>query len=283
MTATPLVSIICAAWNAERTIGEAIASVLAQQHMNWELLIGDDGSTDGTVEVVRGVNDPRIRLVQLPHMGVGAARNALLERMQGEYFCFLDADDVLPPPSIAARVALLIAGEGAAFADGAVEMRSGDLSQVIDRWRPAATGDPLPHLLVLDGKCFLGNTWLVRRDALRGARFEPGLTHGEDLLFCLELLDGRRYVHTPETVLWYRRGAGGAMSDLRGLENGYATLYQRLCTAHLLTPSARCRFKRRIARIMILSHLKNGRAPFAAARVLVRYAFLRSSKPNTPR
>jgi glycosyltransferase involved in cell wall biosynthesis len=281
MNGAPLVSVICAAWNAERTIADTVRSVLAQEHTHWELLIGDDGSTDGTAAIARSFQDPRIHCIELPHRGVAATRNALLERMRGDHFCFVDADDVLPPGSITARLKILQQDASAAFADGVVELRDASMTRVTGRWTPTATGDPLPHLLALDGRVFLGNTWLVRRRAGQAYRFESGLTHGEDLLFCISIADGSRYVFTDEVVLWYRRGDGGAMRDLRGLENGYAQVYLHLCRTRLRTLPQRTRFKLRIMRIMAASYMKDGRSPLAALRAVVRYAFLSASSSNT--
>lgn len=278
----PLVSIICAARNAEATIAEAVASAVAQHHPAWELLVGDDGSTDGTVEAAERTGDARVKTFRFAHRGVAATRNELLDRMRGAFFCFLDADDVLPPNAIADRLALLLADPQAAFADGAVELRDAGMRHVISRWSPSATGDPTPHLLALNGKCFLGNTWLVRREPLTHYAFEPGLTHGEDLLFFLTIAQGGRYVYTASTVLWYRRGTTSAMTDLDGLENGYARLYQRLCSSHLRTAWQRMRFKARITRIMVASHGKDGRSPWRALRVAFRYLFLAASSSNTP-
>lgn len=90
-----LVSVIMPAWNREATIAGSIGSVLAQTYVNWELLVTDDGSVDGTADVVRTFvdSDPRVRLVTRPHEGVSAARNAALKEARGSYVAFLDADN----------------------------------------------------------------------------------------------------------------------------------------------------------------------------------------------
>ncbi|MCC6547400.1 glycosyltransferase family 2 protein [Candidatus Sumerlaeota bacterium] len=100
----PLVSIITPAYNAASIIGEAITSVQAQTHRNWEMIIVDDGSTDGTAEIVCSAArmDPRIRLVRLRQNSrlAAAARNAAMRRARGEYFAFLDADDLWLPTKL---------------------------------------------------------------------------------------------------------------------------------------------------------------------------------------
>lgn len=93
-----LVSIIMPAFNAEKFIMHSIESVLKQSHTNFELIVVDDHSSDRTVEVVRSVNDPRIKLVELKkNVGTGDARNCGLRATQGQYISFIDADDVWLP------------------------------------------------------------------------------------------------------------------------------------------------------------------------------------------
>lgn len=91
----PLVSVVMPTWNREDSVIAAIDSVVAQHYSNWELLVADDGSSDGTVELVRArsIIDPRIKLIERAHEGVSAARNAALDAAEGEFVAFLDADN----------------------------------------------------------------------------------------------------------------------------------------------------------------------------------------------
>ena len=96
----PAVSVLIPVWNAERSIGRALASVLEEQPASIEVIVVDDGSTDGTVEVVRGVarRDPRVVLLPLgSNEGVSAARNRGLDLVRGEWLTLLDADDRFLP------------------------------------------------------------------------------------------------------------------------------------------------------------------------------------------
>jgi glycosyltransferase involved in cell wall biosynthesis/peptidoglycan/xylan/chitin deacetylase (PgdA/CDA1 family) len=92
----PLVSILIPAYNAESWIRQSIESALTQTYSPKEVIVVDDGSTDGTAEIVRSFGD-RIRFEARPHAGGNAARNVLLELAQGEWLQYLDADDYLLP------------------------------------------------------------------------------------------------------------------------------------------------------------------------------------------
>lgn len=106
---TPIVSIMMPAYNAERTIEQAIDSALAQTMPDWELIVVDDGSTDGTAARAadRAERDARIKLVRQANGGESAARNTALQQMQGELVAFLDADDLYLPDHLALTVGYL--------------------------------------------------------------------------------------------------------------------------------------------------------------------------------
>lgn len=95
------------AYNEETVIGEAIQSILDQTYEDWELIIVDDGSTDGTPDVVARFEDPRIRYVRQENQGRGAARNAALRASRGQYIAIADADDISLPSRFQKQVAFL--------------------------------------------------------------------------------------------------------------------------------------------------------------------------------
>jgi glycosyltransferase involved in cell wall biosynthesis len=109
----PSVSAIIIAFNGEAFLGEAIDSVVAQSFCDYELLIVDDGSTDGTRALAEGYARRRPGVVRvLRHAdggnhGTGATRNLGLAHARGEFIAFLDADDVWAPGKLAAQVAIL--------------------------------------------------------------------------------------------------------------------------------------------------------------------------------
>ncbi len=96
---TTRISVLLATYNRHELLRRAVDSVRAQEYPHWELVIVDDGSTDGTPELLARLSseDERIVVVTQPHRGVGAARNAGLAVSTGEITCYLDDDNVMQP------------------------------------------------------------------------------------------------------------------------------------------------------------------------------------------
>jgi glycosyltransferase involved in cell wall biosynthesis len=93
-----------AAYNAERFVAEATASILAQTLEDFEFIVVDDGSTDSTVQIVESFNDPRIRMLRLEHRGIPAALNAGIAAVRAPYMARMDADDVSDPRRLARQL-----------------------------------------------------------------------------------------------------------------------------------------------------------------------------------
>lgn len=96
-----LVSIIMPSYNASKYIKESIGSVLKQTYKNWELIIVDDCSIDDTVELIKGVNDSRIKLYKnKKNSGAALSRNRALRMAKGRWIAFLDSDDIWLPDKL---------------------------------------------------------------------------------------------------------------------------------------------------------------------------------------
>lgn len=100
-----LVSILIPAYNAEKWIKDTIESALGQTWQNKEIIIADDGSTDGTLAIAKSFEGPSVKVVTQENKGASAARNKALSLAQGDYIQWLDADDLLAPSKIALQMA----------------------------------------------------------------------------------------------------------------------------------------------------------------------------------
>ncbi|HXT16672.1 MAG TPA: glycosyltransferase [Gemmatimonadaceae bacterium] len=127
---TPRVTIVTASYNQRRFIGACIESVRAQSYDDWEQVVVDDGSTDGTADVAESFGDPRIRVLRLPHRGLthlAESYNAALAASRGSLVAVLEGDDLWPADKLATQVA--------AFDDSDVFLSWGRALAVDDKGR----------------------------------------------------------------------------------------------------------------------------------------------------
>jgi glycosyltransferase involved in cell wall biosynthesis len=100
----PVVSVIIPTFNREKFVGKAIQSVLVQSFPDFEIIIVDDGSTDGTTEVVKSFSADRLQYIYQPNHGRSNARNHALRLARGRYIAFLDSDDLYLPGKLELQV-----------------------------------------------------------------------------------------------------------------------------------------------------------------------------------
>ena len=107
-----LATVVVPAYNVAGYVGECVSSLLAQTYADIEVVVVDDGSTDGTAAAVEraAAGDPRVRLFRRENGGVSRSRNFAMGQAEGEYLLFVDADDVVAPDYVEALVAPLAAG-----------------------------------------------------------------------------------------------------------------------------------------------------------------------------
>lgn len=179
MTNKPIVSVVIPAYNAERFIRRSLESVLRQTYSHIEILVSDDGSTDGTANVVKSYEDPRVHYSYQPNRGQGPARNAGIRQAKGDYVTFLDADDFYLPTKVERQVEFLQQHPEYQIAYcNALHFYSDRPDRLLKKKRRTyPSGDIFPDLL--KSSLINLNTVMIRRSALR-----------EDLLFS-EGVEGR--------------------------------------------------------------------------------------------
>lgn len=201
-------SVIMPVYNGEATIARAIDSVCAQTDPDWELIVVDDGSRDGTRELVamHTAREPRIRLLVQPRNGgVAAARNAGIDAAAGRYIAFLDADDYWLPAKLERQRQAFAAGAsvvfGSYFRDGASGRKQVAAPARVDFRR------------LLRGNC-IGNL-TGAYDSIQLGRFHQQPIGHEDYLMWLEVVrKAGAAVGLAEPLAVYSEGGASLSSNL---------------------------------------------------------------------
>lgn len=185
--APPTVSVIIPTYNRKKLLARAIDSVLGQAFADFELIVVDDGSTDGTGQFLRCHGDPRIRCVRQANAGVAAARNRGIREARGRYFALLDSDDEWLPEKLALQVELFESGPdrlGLVYT-GVESVRNG---QVTSLDIPTVRGHVLREMLVSNVIHGGGSNAMIRRDVISTiGLFDEHLPAMEDYEFFLRI------------------------------------------------------------------------------------------------
>ncbi len=232
----PIVSIIMPAYNTERYLSKCIESIIGQTFRDWELIIADDGSTDGTYAIAQkyAEDDIRITVIHNINQGVSIARNNCIEKACGDYLCFIDSDDTVDPEYL--EVLVKCAEENSAdiaqcsfsyvYGDGKVvpdpertEGLYGDNDAIIRAFFNGSVGD------------IRVGTWakLFRRDKFGKVRFDADLRVYEDAYYtyqCCRLAD--KAVSVDSMLYNYIQRERSAMnSKLPMIYDDYFTVFEK--------------------------------------------------------
>lgn len=219
-----MISIIVPVHNAALYLTGCIDSVLGQGYENFELLLVDDGSTDGSLAICEeyAEKDSRIRVFHQENQGVSAARNKGLDRIQGEWFCFLDADDEWMEGGLRALTEGI--SEDVDWIMAGYETYDDDGNQVYavpERVsRTFSSEEALLQLFKPDHYHYLGYVWakLFRSSVVRtgGCRFAEDISFCEDKLFTVQFAcaSPRPVFYTTRPVYRYRMHPGSVMDTL---------------------------------------------------------------------
>lgn len=229
-TGNPLVSIIVPVYGTEKYLPSCVDSLLSQTHSPIEVVLVDDQSPDACPAICDeyAVKDGRVRVIHQTNKGVSGARNTGIEAATGEYFCFVDSDDLLEPHAVetllkdiseysadmASAAKSLVQADGSVkcdAADGLVTLYEGD--QMLRR--SLAYGD---YTRSLHGK-------LLSAELIRDVRFAEGHNINEDGYFLFECYKKMpRVVHRNVSVYRYFYREGSA-SNSRFSEKYFDMLY----------------------------------------------------------
>ncbi len=229
--------------NAERTIAATLASIGRQSHANLDIIVVDDGSTDGSVAAVDRVirHDRRVRLVRQKNAGVAAARNTGAAATAASFLAFVDADDLWAPTKIEFQLDALRRGgptTGLAYCwFASIDQSDRVISFGPD---PLVEGDAMKSLCAAN---WIGNgsSLLMRRAAFdKAGGYDPtlrarGAQGAEDLLMCFRVAEHAGFAVVPRYLVGYRATPGNMSSDSLQMFRSTALVldeYRRKYPAH---------------------------------------------------
>ncbi len=207
--AGPEMSIIMPVRNEERFIADAIRSLRREEDVHFDLIVVDDGSTDGTRAIVEAIGreDSRVRVVDGPARGVSAARNVGVREIRGPLVTFLDADDISVEGRLRRQADIL-------HADPALMMVIGELIFVRHMGpdllpKPGAPTRQDPGIVL--GSCMMRSVLFERHGA-----FNETLRYGEDVDLYMRFWEAGEPIHTmSEGVCYYRRHDRNMTNDVQ--------------------------------------------------------------------
>ena len=225
MATSPKVSIITPAYNAEQYVKRVTQAVLSQRNINFEWIIVDDCSTDGTYAAFRAEvgDDPRIRLIRSSsNNGVAQARNLALAHATGEFICFLDADDSWASDKLAAQYQFMQTSNA--------EVTAMDYLRVDELYRPMGVVRPpavITWRMMLKSNRIGNLTAMARRSILTGIEFRR-IGH-EDYVFWLEVARKAKLilgVPTEQPLCFYTVRSSSISADKRAAAKWQWTIYR---------------------------------------------------------
>lgn len=211
MPADPIVSVLMPVYNNERYVSEAVESILAQTFADFEFLIIDDGSTDGSPALLKtyAERDPRIRLVSRPNTGYVVALNEMLATARGEFIARMDSDDVAMPERFERQLGYLNAHPECVMIGSRVLIIDPEGSPL------TVMGEALTHeeidsaLMAARGQMVYHPSIIIRkRSLLEVGPYREELETAEDLDLFLRLAEVGRIANLAEPLLKYREHIG---------------------------------------------------------------------------
>ncbi len=235
----PLVTVVMTAYNRERFVGEALESVLRQTISDWEMIVIDDGSTDGTADVVEQCKDPRVRLMRQSNSGAPAALNRGIAEAKGSWIAFLDSDDRFQPHKLERHLQVHYS-DPAAEASASRVRYINELGTPFSKYsyyaaryrsmrRKSSKAPSLFFSLLAENHLITTSSLFAKRSVLLEVGGFVGLRYIHDWFMFLTLASRQTFTVIEEELTDYRRHGGNMIreNDPRGqIEDNMALAWQ---------------------------------------------------------
>lgn len=194
----PLVSVLMPVYNGMPVILNSIKSLIWQTYENWECIIVDDGSTDGTAVFLDGLSDQRFKIIHLlENKGRGFARQVCLEHASGVYIAYLDADDWCDPEKLNRQVAYLENNKDVVLVSTGILSYGAECQNL----RVRGKGNNESSLFV-KGTSFVCPAAMIRKTATHNMSYNLQMNVGEDVDFFSRCLVDKKYA-VLDSILYY--------------------------------------------------------------------------------
>jgi glycosyltransferase involved in cell wall biosynthesis len=267
--AAATISVVVPCYNAAPYVRDAVLSVLAQTRAPMEVLVIDDGSTDGSAAVIHAIDDPRVHYHHQPNAGVAAARNLGLDRARGDFVGFLDADDTWRPLALEVLASMLESSPDivCAFADferfdeatgriiGTQLRLYPELARLPTRPLPRPNsfrleGDAFSELIRYSDVPAFSSGMLYRRTAASAVHFDPSLRVCEDMAFFLRVLLHGTVAFSREVLCDVRRHPGNLTKDYNRIPIHKLQALQAIAP-HVIGADRQRLFRNRLVRALL--------------------------------
>jgi glycosyltransferase involved in cell wall biosynthesis len=173
-------SVIVPLYNKEQYINETLKSILKQTFQDFEIIVIDDGSTDSGCEIVKSIEDPRIRLIHQDNGGPSKARNRGIKEARGKYIAFLDADDSWLPEKLERQHQLLLNSPGIVWSCSSYKIIGGIKEKTVRFSQAGVLPDAIDALV--EGLSIWTSTVVIKKDVFKNDRllFNENFSRSED-------------------------------------------------------------------------------------------------------
>ena len=265
-----VISVIVPVYNVREYLSKCIDSLINQKYPAVEIILIDDGSTDGSDKILDEYSDKdvRIKVIHIPNGGVSNARNIGLDMATGDYITFVDSDDWIEPDFFELGIQKLQSNEADIFIGEYVEVYDGGRSKIADKRRQESLFyvDEAIKCTFIRGKGREALPWgvwgkIYRMQLLNNIRFDTELTMGEDVRMLWDIMQrAEKVIYTPTVIYDYYQRSDSAVHTLSIKQNlNHLKFYKLMIHECENEPQILTYFQKRLDAVRVLTIIYSSR------------------------